>query len=207
MVEALNGLRTEYLWQKKNTFAFFICWHWKATCVCNYSSWNTRTRLSYSHYNDVIMGAITSQITSLTIVYSTVYSGADQRKYQSSALLAFVRGIHRGQVNSPHKWTVTRKTFPFDDVIMSQYHDAYWLSSPRTFWLQHQTISFLDNVLQFEICDIAAIVGIGKHGICLILQEWSSVSNGGVKEPVPKIYLKKFDIEFPNPRFSHPSWP
>ena len=47
------------------------------------------------HYNDVIMGAIASQITSLTIVYSTVYSGADQRKHQGSASLAFVRGIHR----------------------------------------------------------------------------------------------------------------
>ena len=59
-----------------------------------------------------------SQITSLTIVYSAVYSGEDQRKHQSSASLAFVRGIHRGPVNSPHKWPVTRKMFPFDDVIM-----------------------------------------------------------------------------------------
>ena len=46
------------------------------------------------HYCDVIMGAEVSQITSLTIVYKTVYS--DQRKHQSSASLAFVRGIHRG---------------------------------------------------------------------------------------------------------------
>ena len=70
------------------------------------------------HYTDVIMGPIASQITSLTSVYSTVYSDADQRKYQSSASLAFVRVIHRGPVNSPHKWPVTRKMFPFDDVIM-----------------------------------------------------------------------------------------
>ena len=70
------------------------------------------------HYDDVIMSAIASQITSLTIVYSIVYSDADQRKHQSSASLAFVRGIHRGPVNSPHKWPVTRKTFPSDDVIM-----------------------------------------------------------------------------------------
>ena len=69
------------------------------------------------------MGAITSQITSLTIVYSTVYSDADQRKHQSSASLAFVRGIHRGPVNSPHKWPVTRKMFPFGDVIMDRCHD------------------------------------------------------------------------------------
>ena len=71
-----------------------------------------------THYDDVIMGAIASQLTSLTIVYSTVYSDADQSKHQSSASLAFVWGIHRGPVNSPHKWPVTRKIFPFDDVIM-----------------------------------------------------------------------------------------
>ena len=70
------------------------------------------------HYNDVIMGAIASQITCLTLVHSTVYSGADQRKHQSSMSLASVRGIHRRPVNSPHKWPVTRKMFPFDDVIM-----------------------------------------------------------------------------------------
>ena len=64
------------------------------------------------------MNAMTSQTTSLPIVYSTVYSGADQRKHQSSVSLAFVRGIHRWPVNSPHKWPVTRKMFPFDDVIM-----------------------------------------------------------------------------------------
>ena len=64
------------------------------------------------------MDAIASQITSFTIVYSTVYSDADQRKHQSSASLAFVRGIYRWPVNSPHKWPITRKIFPFDDVIM-----------------------------------------------------------------------------------------
>ena len=64
------------------------------------------------------MGAIASQITSLTIVYSTVYPDADQRKHQSSASLAFVQEIHRGLVNSPHKGPVTRKMFSSDDVIM-----------------------------------------------------------------------------------------
>ena len=70
------------------------------------------------HYNDAIMGAMESQITSPSIVYSSVYSCADQRKHQSSASLAFVRGIHRSPVNSPNKWPVTRKLFPFDDVII-----------------------------------------------------------------------------------------
>ena len=75
--------------------------------------------LSDNHDNDVIMSAMVSQITSLTIVYSAVYySGEDQRKHQSSASPAFVRGIHRWPVNSPHKWPVTRRMFPFDDVIM-----------------------------------------------------------------------------------------
>ena len=64
------------------------------------------------------MGSMSSQITSFTIVYSTVYSRADQRKHQSSASLALVRGIHRWPVISPHKGPVTRKMFPFDDVIM-----------------------------------------------------------------------------------------
>ena len=70
------------------------------------------------HYSDVRMGTIASQITSLTIVYSTVYSDADQRKHQSFASLAFVRGIHWRLVNSLHKWPVMWKMFPFDDVIM-----------------------------------------------------------------------------------------
>ena len=67
------------------------------------------------------MDAIASQITGLTIVYLNVYSGADQSKHQSSTSLAFVWGIHREPVNSPHKWPVTRKMFPFDDVIMINY--------------------------------------------------------------------------------------
>ena len=66
------------------------------------------------------MGTMASQITTLTIVYSTLFSGADKRKYQSSASLALVRRIHRGPVISPHTWPMTRKMSPFDDVIMSQ---------------------------------------------------------------------------------------
>ena len=66
------------------------------------------------------MGAMASQMTSLTIVYSTVYSGTDQRKHQSASSLAFVWGIHRGPVNSLHKWPVTRKMFQFDDVVMDE---------------------------------------------------------------------------------------
>ena len=74
--------------------------------------------ISLIYCSDVIMSAIASQITSLTIVYSTVPAGAHQKKHQSSASLAFVRGIHRWPMNSPHKWPVTRKMFRFNDVIM-----------------------------------------------------------------------------------------
>ena len=65
------------------------------------------------------MTMLASQITSLMVVYSIVYLGVNQRKHQSSASLAFVREIHRGPVNFPHKWPVTRKMFPLDDVIMT----------------------------------------------------------------------------------------
>ena len=70
------------------------------------------------HYNDVMMGTMDSQIVGVSIVCSAVCSRTDQRKYQNSASLAFVRGIHRWPMNSPHKWPVTQKMFPFDDVIM-----------------------------------------------------------------------------------------
>ena len=70
------------------------------------------------HYGNVIMSAMASGITSLPIVYSTIYSDADERKHQSSASLAFVREIHRWPGSSPHKGPVTRKMFPFGDVIM-----------------------------------------------------------------------------------------
>ena len=53
------------------------------------------------------------------LFYSTVYSGSDQRKHKSSISLAFVRGIHQRPVNSPHKGSVKRKMFPFDDIIMN----------------------------------------------------------------------------------------
>ena len=71
------------------------------------------------HYSDVTTGAMASRITSFTIVYKTDYSSADQIKHQSSASLAFVRGIHRWPVYSPHQWPVTQKMFSFGDIIMS----------------------------------------------------------------------------------------
>ena len=91
-----------------------------------------------------IMGAIASQITSCTIVYSTICWDAVQRKHQSSASLAFVRGIHREPVNSPHKWPVTRS---FDVSILS------WQKKLKEMWLCRYLFTlktiFYTNVLLF----------------------------------------------------------
>ena len=78
------------------------------------SGTSVHSRLNY-HYDDVTMSAMAFQITSLTIVYSTVYSDPDQRKHQSSASLAFVRGSHRWPAKSPHNGPVTQKMLPLDD--------------------------------------------------------------------------------------------
>ena len=77
---------------------------------------NSMTRF---HNSDVMMGIVASQITSLTTVYSTIYSGGYHGKHQSSMSQAFVQGIHWWPVNSLHKWPVSRKIFPFDNVITS----------------------------------------------------------------------------------------
>ena len=89
------------------------------------------------------MSAMASQITSLAIVYSTVYSDTHQRKHQSSASLGFVQGIHRWPVNSPQKWPVTRNVFPFDYVIMV----CGWSGCPNVWlcwvtWWRHQMWTF-----------------------------------------------------------------
>ena len=101
------------------------------------------------------MSTIVSQITSLTIVCSTVYSGADQRKRQSSASLAFVRGIHRRPVNSPHKGPVTWKMLPLDDAIMrigdihtSEPGMVCIIGHPSEMYLKFKSreISFVQNI-------------------------------------------------------------
>ena len=78
----------------------------------------------FTHYSDVIMRAMAYKITFVSVICSTVCSGADQRKHQSSASLDFVRVIHRWPVDSPHKRPVTRKMLPLDDVIMP-VNDSY----------------------------------------------------------------------------------
>ena len=95
-----------------------------------------------------------TQITSLTSAYSTAYSCANQRKHQSSASVAFVRGIHRWQVNSSYKWPVTRKMFPFDDVIVALWifgsSFGGYFNGPQHFsveqWCQRQIYFILTKI-------------------------------------------------------------
>ena len=110
------------------------------------------------HYSDIIMNTNVFQITHLTIVYSNVYSGADHRKHQSSASLAFVWRIPRWPVNSPHKGPVTRKMFPFDDVNMLKKqglpvlicHILYQTANCFNFMRTIIIIKYRPNVFCFE---------------------------------------------------------
>ena len=96
------------------------------------------------YYNDVLMSALTTQITGVMMVCSTVCSGADQRKHRCSASPAFVRRIHRWPVNSPHKGSITQKMFPFGDVIMTtnNYHPSQWPRLTRVNMLLMQSGSY-----------------------------------------------------------------
>ena len=114
------------------------------------------------HYIYVVMSTMASQITSLTIVYSTIYSGADHRNHQSFALLAFVRGIHRWPVNSPHKGPVTRKMLPFDDVIMIWVFIANGIVQERCRYLRSITLprELKSFQFRFEWCNQGSIARI-----------------------------------------------
>ena len=100
--------------------------------------------------------------------FSTAYS--DQRKHQSSASLALVRGIHRGPVNSPHKWLVTRKMFPFDDVIMTTFEVLGLLIVPWT----------------LVYCKCTAVVCVLLH-----LQPWVYSLSLRDEDLILKFYLSK----------------
>ena len=153
------------------------------------------------------MGRMASQITSLTIAYSTVYSSADQRKHQSSASLAFVRGIHRWPVNSPHKWTVTRKMFPFDDVIMGypHYSDARVYVDPwDPFYLNDLTLisKWINNYITLPKTTIdgkSTFVAIGWMELVIPFPNF----NGAVKV---REWISNFIPQFIGGVISYPCW-
>ena len=134
------------------------------------------------------MNTVASQITSFTIVYSTVYSDADQRKYRSSASLAFVRGLHRRPVNSPHEWPVTRKVFPFDDVIM----DIDWVfpeySNLSTIKLISSTylliVLHLIHIHNRQITKAATLLALyyGSLDCIWLIMRWGANNKQGVPD-------------------------
>ena len=103
----LWGLSTSHQWitltkcRKRGTLIFVSCFSLKKLLSNEVyrrrfdKSCDVVVMICPSHYDDVIMTTLASQMTSLTVVYSIVYSGVNQRKHQSSASLAFVMGIHR----------------------------------------------------------------------------------------------------------------
>ena len=127
------------------------------------------------HYNDVIMGTIASQITRLMVVFSNFYRYADQRKHQSSASLADVRGIHRGLVNSPHRWTVTRKMFPFDVIMvcLGLHTDSFTHITQGYFSTNGTIIS--SHQCQLTHCDFVTPyrdIDLGQHRLMKWLAAW-----------------------------------
>ena len=115
--------------------------------------------LNQYHYSDTIMSAMASQTTGVSIVYSTVCWGVVQRKHQSPASLAFVRGIHWWPVNSPHKVPLTRKIIPFDAVIILPGYQQPWYwqckinrakSSVFAAWKEFHHITCFISVLNYN---------------------------------------------------------
>ena len=106
-----------YKWQD-GTLIFL---HIKEIYLC-LIDWNmeSHSKIHWNHCNNVI-SAVASKITGVSIVCKTVSTGSDERKHQSSASMAFLRGIHRWPVKSPHKKPLTRKMFPFEesDIFVS----------------------------------------------------------------------------------------
>ena len=115
------------------------------------------------HCSDVIMDTMASQVTSLTIVYSIVCSDADQRRHQSSASPAFVRGIHRWPVNSPHKRPVTRKMFPFDDVVIFRNTSQLNITG-----LCHVPLVQYRSIVVLIVVELARLINCGLSGMANI---------------------------------------
>ena len=110
------------------------------------------------------MSAIASQITSITIVYWTVDSDADQRKHKSSASLGFWAGNSPGTGEFPHKWPVTRKIFPFDDIMWMLSHTA-----PPMQFMSWSTMTKFNLLEWFNICSVLHISGFSLSILCIIL--------------------------------------
>ena len=113
------------------------------------------------HYSDVIMRSIASQVTGVSMVCSTVCLGAVQRNLKNSASLAFVRGIHRWPVDSPHKEPVTGKMFAFDDVIMRCYV-VFWFSISQFYLYLSGLLNWHNVIIRLPSDSEGTINNMGK---------------------------------------------
>ena len=124
--------------------------------ACN-QTWNM---IRMFPYIDVIMCTMVSHITDVSNVCPIVCSGADDRKHQSFASLAFMAGIYLWRLDSPHKGLVTWKMLPFDDVIMFEspcwLFDQFWFAAlvpHRVCCINHSTtLNEMVLVYQRNLC-------------------------------------------------------
>ena len=166
-----------FSWMKMNEFYLWFHWslflrfeltifrHWfrpwlgagQLRLSCTNSSIYNPIITHAKHYEDVIMSAIASQITSLTVVYSTVYWDADQRNYQSSALLAFVWGIHRARWIPRTKGQLRGKCFhlmtsSWPYMVHSLWSDIYRFYQKSSWLLNHHCAS--DTLVLFHCTNL-----------------------------------------------------
>ena len=139
-----------------------------------------------------ILSAMASQITGAAMVCSAVCSGAYQRKHQSSASLAFVRGIHRWPVNSPHKGLVTQKMVPFDDVIMNLLKNDDEQTGMYAKYVSNMTrkVTMLPHFARFNFVMYGKIVFLNNT---LKNERYKAVNcfNKGNDIPFPKNYASQ----------------
>ena len=128
--------------------SIYLSCHFVLASMCWYGLSPT-TIIHHTHYNDVIMTTIASQITSLMAVYSTVYSDANQRKHQSSASLAFVWGIHRDRWIPRTKGQLRGKCFHLmtSSCIPSQR------SITGALYYHRLTLEWVSNYINYKVRD------------------------------------------------------
>ena len=141
------------------------------TYVSTYHHHCTCLSLLITHYNDVIMSTMASQIASPHDCLLNIYSGADERKHQSSASLAFVRGIHRWPVNSPHKVPVTREVFPFDGVIMYIWNRQFKITFCEREIFLSGFLNYINVIIFFKITTSLVykiLSHLSSHVLCIV---------------------------------------
>ena len=127
----INKQRKPSLWLSYDA-TWYNIWY---DIYISFIMWQNELRLWFNHYDDVIMRAMASQITSLTIVCSNVYSRRRSKESSKLRVAGLVRGVHQWAVNSPHKWPVTRKMFTFDDVIMQSKRKMVIMTLHNQLWI------------------------------------------------------------------------